>query len=86
MTKAKLRESMEKINGLYHDLNELANEQDFKLNELEDNMEKGLEGVKGANKELKKAKPNSMMNMRLIVSVIILCLTVPLIIRWTYFQ
>ncbi|CAI2377094.1 unnamed protein product [Moneuplotes crassus] len=79
----KLKESMEKINGLYHDLNDLANEQDEQINHLDFNMDKGLEETKKANKQLKKAKPKSMVNMRLVVSVIILILAIPLLIRWT---
>ena len=74
---------MEKINGLYHDLNDLANDQEEQMNHLDMNMNKGLEETKKANKQLKKAKPKSIINMRLVVSVIILVLVIPLIARWT---
>mmetsp|Transcript_28501 Transcript_28501/g.25231 ORF Transcript_28501/g.25231 Transcript_28501/m.25231 type:complete len:275 (+) Transcript_28501:2-826(+) len=83
---AKLKDSMEKINGLYNDLNELAMEQDHQIDTLDFNMDKGLEGAKKANKQLKAAKPKSMVNLRLIISVIILLLAIPLIIRWSFFK
>ena len=82
----KLKESMEKINGLYHDLNELAMEQDHQIDTLDFNMDKGLEGAKAANKHLKKAKPKSMVNMRLLVSVLILLIALPLIFRWCFLR
>lgn len=74
---------MEKINGLYHDLNELANDQDEQINTLDFNMDAGLQGAKKANKEFKKAKPKSIVNTRLLISVIILIFAIPLIARWT---
>ena len=57
---AKITESMAKINGLYQDLNELALEQDDKLDRLDCNMDEACEGAKNANKQLKKAKPSSI--------------------------
>lgn len=51
---------MEKINGLYNDLNDLANEQDEKLLMLDRNMDDAVENAKEANKQLKKSKPKTL--------------------------
>lgn len=67
---------MEKINGLYNDLNELAMEQDNKLGRLDYNIDQAFDSAKSANKQLKKAKPKSIMNMRLVISALILMLVV----------
>lgn len=67
---------MEKINGLYNDLNELAKEQDDKLKRLDNNIDDALENTKSANKQLRKSKPKSIMNMRLVITVLILAAVV----------
>jgi t-SNARE complex subunit (syntaxin) len=67
---------MEKINGLYNDLNELAMEQDNKLGRLDYNIDQAHDTAKSANKQLKKAKPKSLINMRLLISALILMLVV----------
>ena len=71
-----IAESMEKINGLYNDLNELANDQDDHLKILGDNMDDAVNYAKEGNKQLRKAKPNQMCNVRLIVAMLVLSLVV----------
>jgi t-SNARE complex subunit (syntaxin) len=63
---------MEKINGLYNDLNELAKDQDDKLMRLDNNIDDAIENTKSANKQLRKSKPKSIVNIRLVITVLIL--------------
>lgn len=51
---------MEKINGLYNDLNDLANAHEEKLDRLDQNMDNAFESAKAANKQLRKSKPTSI--------------------------
>lgn len=51
---------MEKINGLYNDLNDLAMEQDKQLDRLDANIDHAYDSAKAANKQLRKAKPQSI--------------------------
>ena len=68
--------SMEKINQLYNDLNALALDQDEKFERLEENIEQAYVSSKDAKKELKKAKPHSLINPRLLITALILSIVV----------
>ena len=73
---AKITESMEKINVLYNDLNDLANDQEEHLNLLDHNIDEAVSKTKQANKQLKKSKPKSLCNYRLVVATLVLALVV----------
>lgn len=67
---------MEKINGLYNDLNDLAKEQDHKLDRLDCNIDDAFGAAKSANKQLRIAKPKSVCNMKLVFASITLAMIV----------
>lgn len=76
---------MEKINGLYNDLNDLANAHEEKLDRLDQNMDNAFESAKAANKQLRKSKPTSIWNMRLIIAALVLTLVVFFFISHYFF-
>jgi len=73
---AKITESMQKINNLYGELNELAQRQDEKFDMLDNNLEDAFESAKSANNQLRKSKPKNIVNIRLVVAAMILACVV----------